>query len=86
MKEFKYNNQDVLTWKCENCLVFENGELKENPSEEIEVTKNVNYSLQEVYNKEYSEEEKNINNEFRNVIDEIENSEFDKNLEVLMKK
>ena len=32
------------------------------------------------------EEEKNINNEFRNVIDEIENSEFDKNLEVLMKK
>ena len=60
MKEFKYNNQDVLTWKCENCLVFENGELKENPSEEIEVTKNVNYSLQEVYNKEYSEEEKNI--------------------------
>ena len=60
MKEFKYNNQDVLTWDSTNCLVFENGELKENPSEEIEVTKNVNYSLQEVYNKEYSEEEKNI--------------------------
>ena len=60
MKEFKYNNQDVLTLDSTNCLVFENGELKENPSEEIEVTKNVNYSLQEIYNKEYSEEEKNI--------------------------
>ena len=32
------------------------------------------------------EAEKNVNNEFRSVLDEIENSEFDKNLEVLMKK
>ena len=61
MAEFKYTDQESLIWDCNNCITFKNGEVKNpNALDGIEVTNIVNYSLQNVYNKEYTDREKNI--------------------------
>ena len=61
MAEFKYNETESLIWDCSNCITFKNGEVDTpNNQDGIEVKNIVNYSLQDIYNKEYTLEEKNI--------------------------
>jgi len=61
MAEYKYSDHESLIWDCHNCIIFENGEVK-NPDvlEGIEITKVKEYSLKNIYNKNYTEQEKNI--------------------------
>lgn len=61
MAEFKYGKNESLIWDCNNCIVFENGEVKNpNDLDGVEITKVNNYCLNNIYNKEYTEQEKEI--------------------------
>ena len=61
MAEFKYNEKESLVWECTNCIVIENGDVQEQTNQEgVIITKEKNYSLENIYNKQYDEKELNI--------------------------
>ena len=50
MAEFKYGKNESLIWNCNNCIVFENGEVKNpNDLDGVEITKVNNYCLNNIY-------------------------------------
>lgn len=61
MAEFRYNEKESLVWECTNCIVIENGDVQEQANQEgVIITKEKNYSLENIYNKQYDEKELNI--------------------------
>ena len=61
MAEFRYNEKESLVWECTNCIVIENGDVQEQTNQEgVIITKEKNYSLENIYNKQYDEKELNI--------------------------
>ena len=54
MAEFKYSKNESLKWDCNNCIVFENGEVKNsNDLDGVEITKVNNYCLNKILFEEF---------------------------------
>lgn len=61
MAEFKYNGQESLIWDCTNCIVFDNGEVQDKINQEgVSILQVESYSVENIYNKQYDENEKKI--------------------------
>lgn len=61
MTKFKYNEKESLVWECDNCIVIENGDVQEQTKQAgVSIRKVENYSLENIYNKQYDEMELKI--------------------------
>lgn len=61
MAEFKYSDNQSLVWDCENCITFKNGVTTiPNDVDGVEISQVESYSLHNICNKEYTDQEKNI--------------------------